>query len=198
MRSNVLTAAWIAALLAGAIETVAAQEAAKAAPQSAVVTDGQRQVRCDKLPEEKRRKTEECKTDEERREDAQQKRRDEAAEKEKPKHSSFWRRVHVDGLSLPTASGVGAYGLVGTHVAVANVGRVYFYGPPGVMLLLEDAGDTRRLAPAISWGFDIYLSDFRFPGTDRTAQLYVNLTKCWIAGYQGGVDMFGLSVSWKK
>lgn len=195
MRYRVLTAAWIAALLAGAIETVAAQEKTPT-PQSAVVTDGQHRPRCDSLPEEKRRKTEECKTDEERREDAQQKRRDEAAEKEKPKHTSFWKRVHVDGLSLPTASGVAAYGLVGTHVAVANIGRVYLFGPPGVMLLLEQAGDTRRLTPAISWGFDIYLSDFRFPGTDRTAQLYVNLTKCWMARYQ--VDMFGLSVSWKK
>jgi hypothetical protein len=189
---------WIAALLAGAVETLAAQEKAPAAPQHPVETVGQRQARCDSLPEEKRRKAEECKTDEERREDAQQKRREEAAEKEKPKHSSFWRWVHVDGLSLPTANGVAAYGLVGTHVAVANIGRVYFFGPPGVMLLLEQAGDTHRVTPALTWGFDIYLSDFRFPGTDRTAQLYVNLTKCWIAGYQNGVDMLGLSLSWKK
>src|SRR5262245_5437562 len=188
----------MATLVAGGIETHAAQEATQPVPARSVVTEDQRPARCASLPEEKRRKTEECKTEEERRDDAQQKRREEAAEKEKPKHSSFWRWVHVDGLSLPTASGVGAYGLVGTHVSVANIGRVYFYGPPGVMLLLEDAGDSRRLAPAISWGFDIYLSDFRFPGTERTAQLYVNLTKCWIAGYEGGVDMFGLSVSWKK
>jgi hypothetical protein len=187
----------IAALVAGAIESLAAQEKAPV-PQHAVATDGQRRTRCDSLPEEKRRKTEECKTDEERREDAQQKRREEAAEKEKPTHSSFWRRVHVDGLSFPTASGVAAYGIVGAHVAVANVGRVYFFGPPGVMLLLEQAGDTRRVTPALSWGFDIYLSDFRIPGTDRTAQLYVNLMKCWTTSYQNAVDMFGLSLSWKK
>jgi hypothetical protein len=198
MRCRMLTPLLIAALAAGGIEPVAAQEAAPPAPEQPVATEGHRPARCASLPEKRRRNTEECKTEEERREDAQQKRREDAAEKEKPKHTSFWRWVHLDGLSLPTASGVGVYGLVGTHVAVANIGRVYVFGPPGVMLLLEEAGRTRRLKPAFTWGVDLYLSDFRFPGTDRTAQLYVNLTKCWTASYQNGIDMFGLSLSWKK
>ena len=85
------------------------------------------------------------------------------------------------------------------HLAVANLGRVYLYGPPGVLLLLNDTPGGHEIRPALTWGVSVYLTEFRVPGVSRPAQLFVNLSKCWTrGGYQNGLNMSGLSVTLKK
>jgi hypothetical protein len=154
---------------------------------------------CTELPEEQRRKHEACLTEAERREADQQRRLKEAELKERPEHTSFLKWVHVDGMWMPTSLGASTYGLIGTHVAVANIGRVHFFGPPGVMLLLENGPEGRRIRPALSWGISFHVTDFRMPGTSNNARLFFNLAKCWTMGNQNmGLDMGGLSVTWKN
>jgi hypothetical protein len=173
-----------------------AQDAAKPPAESAPT---KQEIECAKLSEPKRRATQACKTEEEKREDEYQKRVAERAEKEKPTHTSFLRWLHFDGLWAPTTLGSGTFGLIGTHMTIANVGRVNFFGPPGVMLLLENSGGSRHIRPAMTWGISVYLVDFRPPGSDNTARLFLNLAKAQTFGDQrGGMDLAGLSVTWKK
>lgn len=161
--------------------------------------DSKQDTYCKALPEQKRRATEACKTDEERREDEYQRRVKERLEREKPTHSSFLKWLHVDGLWAPTTLGTGTFGMIGSHVTIANVGRVNFFGPPGVMLLLEDAGGSHRIRPAITWGISVYLIDFRPPGAHHMAQLFLNLAKAQTFGdARTGMDLAGLSITWKK
>ena len=120
-------------------------------------------------------------------------------DEEKKKHSSFLKWFHIDGVWVPTESGASSYGLIGAHLAVANLGRVYFYGPPGVMLLVDHRNGGHEFHPALTWGVSVYLTDFHVPGVRRPAQLFLNLSKCWTrGGYQTGLNMGGLSVTWKK
>jgi hypothetical protein len=162
-------------------------------------TEAERVAYCAKLSESKRRETDICKTDEERRADARQKRLDEQAEKERPSHSSFLQKFHLDGLWIPTSMGTGQYGLIGTHLDVASVGRVHFFGPPGMMMVLEHVGDSWRIRPSLTWGVSVYMADVHLPGASHPAQLFFNLTKSWSAGnFDAGRDMAGLSLAWKK
>jgi hypothetical protein len=154
---------------------------------------------CGSMPETKRRQTDACKTDEERREDEHAKVERERAEKEKPTHSSFLKWVQVDAPLVPTITDGSSVGVVGLHIAVANIDRLYLYGPPGVMLIVDHAGVGSRVRPAFTWGFGWYVTDFRLTRNGRPAQLYINLVKCWTNGVmQTGEDMVGLSFSWKK
>jgi hypothetical protein len=158
-----------------------------------------RQIDCESLPEKTRRATEACKTEEERREDEYQKLVAQRLEKEKPTKTSFLKWLHVDGLWAPTTIGAGTFGLVGTHVTIANVGRVNFFGPPGLMLLLENRDGGRTIRPAMTWGISVYLTDFKPLGSDHTAQLFLNLAKAQTFGAgRAGMDLAGLSITWKK
>jgi len=156
---------------------------------------------CALLPDDEAESREDCRADAKRREEEQRRREQAAAEKERPRRSSFLRWMHLDGMWMPTSSsGSGTYGLVGAHVTVANLGRVNFFGPPGVMLLMwpGEHGD-RRFQPALTWGFSIRLIDFRFPGATDNARLFANLAKCWTGtDSRLGLDMAGLSLTWKN
>ena len=90
-------------------------------------------------------------------------------------------------------------GIIGTHLAIANIGRLYIYGPPGVMLLRQRHGAEWMLRPAFTWGFSFYLTEFTIPGWEgQNAQLFVNVTKVWTEGDQrNGIDMVGLSLTFK-
>jgi hypothetical protein len=113
--------------------------------------------------------------------------------------TSFLKWVHVDGLWVPAANQLDSFGVIGTHLTVANIGRLYIYGPPGVMLIRQRNGEQWMLRPAFTWGFSFYLNDFSVPGSGRTVQLFVNITKVWTEGDQrNGMDMVGLSVTFKK
>ena len=162
-------------------------------------SEQERQAACASMPEAKRRQTDECKTVEERREDARREREREIAEREKPTHSSFLRKLHLDGLWIPTSTGTGQYGLIGTHIDVASAGRLHFFGPPGMMLVLENTDGGWKVKPVLTWGVSVFIGDVRLPGQKSQAQLFFNLTKSWSAGnFQVGRDMAGLSLTWKK
>jgi hypothetical protein len=163
-------------------------------------TKREREKYCASLKEEKRRETDICKTPEEREADARAAHLKELEDRERPTHTSFLRKLHLDGLWIPASLGAGQYGLIGTHLDVATIGRVHFFGPPGMMLALEQSEEGNwRLRPALTWGISIYLADVRIPGMKRP-QLFFNLTKSWSGGggFSVGRDMAGLSLAWKK
>jgi hypothetical protein len=124
---------------------------------------------------------------------------DGATQKEGSKRTAFLKWVHLDGLWVPPSNHVDQIGLIGTHLAIANIGRLYLYGPPGVMLIRQRNGGEWMFRPAFTWGFSFYLMDFRMPGSTQTMQLFANVTKVWTQGDErNGIDMVGLSVTWKK
>jgi hypothetical protein len=155
---------------------------------------------CAALPEEERREIKECKTQAERDEDDQKKRIKEIEDRERGNKSSFFRKFMIDGLWVPMSGG-GQYGLIGTHLDVASVGRLHLFGPPGVLMVMEKTENGgSRLRPAWTWGVSIYLIEFEFPGSNgRRAQMFFNLAKSWSAGdARAGRDLCGLSLAWKK
>jgi hypothetical protein len=156
-------------------------------------------VPCASLEEPERRRTERCKTDEEQRADDLERRRKERAERERPSRTSLLRWLHTDAMWTQSSTGGSMYGVVGVHLVVANVGRLHFFGPPGVMLVTEPSSGGRMWRGKLTWGIGIHLVDFRPPGTHREARLFVNLAKAWSgSNFQTGSDMVGLSVTWKK
>jgi len=172
---------------------------AQTPPDEPTAAQRARIERCEKLPEEERRRTVECQTDAEQREDAYKKRLAEQLAKERDSRTSFLKWIHVDGLWVPTELGASTYGIIGTHIIVAEIGRLALYGPPGVMLLASREGDTWRMRPAFTWGVSVYLTDFRWPGSREEARLFLNVGKVWTTGdYRTGMDMAGLSVTWKR
>ncbi len=156
---------------------------------------------CSSLREEERRQKEECKTEEEKHVDALIGQiEEERAEKEKPTKNHFWEHIHLDGLWVPTQIGNHTFGFVGTHITIMDIGRVEIFGPPGVIVLgIQREKGGWEIRPAFTWGASVRLFDFRFPGTEKNAVLFANLTKCWVfGGVRNGFDLGGLSVSWRN
>lgn len=126
-------------------------------------------------------------------------RRAASAQSETSPRSLFRKWVHLDVMWIPPSNNFDAFGIVGTHLAIANIGRLYIYGPPGVMLLRQRHGGDWMLRPAFTWGFSFYLTEFSIPGWEQEAQLFANVTKVWTEGDQrNGIDMVGLSLTFKK
>jgi hypothetical protein len=115
-------------------------------------------------------------------------------------NSFFLKWLLVDALWIPTQSGDHTFGLIGAHLAVAHIGRVYIYGPPGIFILRTKTPDGWMLRPGFTWGFSFHLKEFQMPGVGgRRALLFLNVTKYWTEGdYRTGSSMAGLSVTWKK
>ena len=115
--------------------------------------------------------------------------------------STFLRWLHTDAFWIPSESGHDVRGIVGVHLAIARIGRINIFGPPGFMLVMEGPGGARLARGARTWGTSIYLIDFRVPGSRKMGQLYVNIGKAWTSGdYHSStsVNMVGLSATWKK
>jgi hypothetical protein len=122
-----------------------------------------------------------------------------APQRETSPRSLFRKWVHLDVMWIPPSNNVDAFGIIGTHLAIANIGRLYIYGPPGVMLIRQRNGGEWMLRPAFTWGFSFYLTEFSIPGWEQEAQLFANVTKVWTEGDQrNGIDMVGLSLTFKK
>jgi len=117
-----------------------------------------------------------------------------AAEKPR-KNSSFLTRVHLDGLWTTAAKQGRAYGLVGSHVSLVDIGRFQVFGPPGVLLLsVPDVEGKRRIALGYTWGVSVRLADVRiFDGKDMT--LFLNVSKVWINGGGQALDIAGFSLA---
>src|SRR5437868_8767029 len=118
---------------------------------------------------------------------------------------SFLSRVHLDGLWSTTSSDVRFYGLIGSHVSLVDVGRVPFFGPPGVLLLsVPDGNGSRQIRVGYTWGMSVRLADVRVFGARKNATLFLSVTKCWTVGSNldrlgtGGFDIAGLSLAPRK
>jgi hypothetical protein len=133
----------------------------------------------------------------------------ERSDREKLEKGTFLSRLHLDGLwTQPQIGGetFRMYGLVGSHISLIDVGRLQFYGPPGIILIrVPDTKGNRQLRVGYTWGMSFRLKDFQFPLTSsRNATLYLNLTKCWLGPVSvgqvsiNGVDFAGFSISPKK
>lgn len=130
------------------------------------------------------------------------------ADKERPTKGTFFSRIHLDGLWSTTSSDVRYYGLIGTHISLVDIGRVQFFGPPGVILLsIPDGYGSRTLRPGYTWGMSVRLTDFHFPGSGigKNATLFLNITKCWTVGQgsiaqpnMSGFDIAGFSIAARK
>ena len=169
-------------------------------PTTEIVRSGDKNDKpCKELDEEERRRTDRCKTDEERRLDDQERREKERLARENPQRSSFLRWLHTDGLWMQSSTGSSVYGVIGVHLAVANIGRIHLYGPPGLMLVSHDTPQGRIWRGAFTWGVSFRLGGVKPPGINRRAQLYLNVAKVWTGGdYRNGADMVGLSATWDK
>ena len=126
-----------------------------------------------------------------------------AAEKP-PKHSSFLTRLHIDGIWSTASSNGRAYGLVGSHISLVDVGRLQLFGPPGVLLLSMPAGDgSRRLTLGYTWGVSVRLADVRLFAPAKNMTLFLNVSKVWVNGRRGsgnfrGYDIAGFSLAPRK
>jgi hypothetical protein len=128
----------------------------------------------------------------------------EREEAEKPTKSSFFDHVHLDLFGVPPQIATPSMvGVVGGHITIAEIGRVHFFGPPGVLLILRSTADRRSRSwtpsTAFTWGISIRVTEFRMRGSIRRAVMFLNLTKVWTwGGLQQGTDFVGLSFAWKK
>lgn len=117
------------------------------------------------------------------------------AEKHSSSKSRFFNKIHVDGLWVPGQTDAKFLGVVGTHVTVIELGRVHLFGPPGVMVLRADG----KIRTALTWGFSLYMTQFRIPGTTRELALFGDFARAWTFGdYRTGMDLVGMSVAWRR
>jgi hypothetical protein len=122
-----------------------------------------------------------------------------------PKHTTFWSRVHLDGLATTTPTGARTYGIIGSHVSLVDVGRLQLFGPPGVMLLtVPDGQGGRRVTFGYTWGVSVRLIDLGLSSSTKNMTLFINVSKVWlgsgeVAGQKmRGYDIIGLSLAPRK
>ncbi len=120
--------------------------------------------------------------------------------------NTFLTRVHLDGLWTSMSSDARVYGLVGSHISLVDVGRVQFFGPPGVIVLsVPDGTGSRQLRAGYTWGISVRLGDVRLFGASKNMTLFVTIAKVWMLGgnpYEGmqpgGLDVAGFSLAPRK
>jgi hypothetical protein len=125
---------------------------------------------------------------------------------DEPKHTTFLERLHLDAGWTFLHSGNRAFGLVGMHVTLIDIGgKVHLYGPPGVILIAHPSGGGWKYKPGYTWGISIDLFTFDIPGTKQKALAHMNFAKVWMFGKadtntirEQGMDFGGLSLTWKK
>jgi len=124
------------------------------------------------------------------------------ADHEKVEKDSFLSRIHLDGLWSTTSTEARFYGLVGSHISLVDVGRVQFFGPPGVILLtIPDGTGSRQIRVGYTWGMSVRLADVRVFAPSRNLTLFFSMTKCWLVGSRmdglnmGGFDIAGFSLA---
>lgn len=121
-----------------------------------------------------------------------------------PRRSSFWTRVHVDGLWTTSATGRWFYGIIGSHVTLVDIGRLQVFGPPGILLLsVPDGPDSRRITIGYTWGVSVRLTDVRLFAPTRNMTLFLNVSRVWADSGDaepnlGGLDMVGFSLAPKR
>lgn len=115
----------------------------------------------------------------------------------------FLRNLHYDGFWTNSSNGPRIYGTFGAHFTLARQGRVYLWGPPGVILL---RGSDGRVLVRWTWGVDIYVADVPIPFWGSKRPLYLTIGKAFRPGESldivnnpnSGIDMIGFSVTMKR
>ena len=74
------------------------------------------------------------------------------------------KNLHFDGAWTNSEKGPRVYGLFGTHLTLAHAGRVYLWGPPGMLVLRRPEG---QVEVKMTWGVDIFVADVPLPGGAR-------------------------------
>ena len=126
-----------------------------------------------------------------------------AAEKPR-KHSSFLTRLHIDWIWSTASTNGRAYGIVGSHMSLVDVGRLQVFGPPGVLLLsVPDGEGSRRLTLGYTWGVSVRLADVRLFAPTKNMTLFLNVSKVWVNGGSDhgnfrGYDIAGFSLAPRK
>jgi hypothetical protein len=97
--------------------------------------------------------------------------------------NTFLSRIHLDGLWTTTSTDARFYGLVGSHISLVDVGRVQFFGPPGVIVLsIPDGHGSRQIRMGYTWGMSVRLVDVRLFAPSKNLTLFLSMTKVWIVG----------------
>jgi hypothetical protein len=125
---------------------------------------------------------------------------------EKIVKDTFLTRVHLDGLWTSTSTDYRLYGLVGSHISLVDVGRIQFFGPPGVILLsVPDGHGSREMRVGYTWGISVRLNDMRLFSPTKNVTLFLTVTKVWVTGANaydrlapGGYDIAGFSLAPRK
>ena len=124
------------------------------------------------------------------------------ADREKIVKNTFLSRIHLDGLWTTTSTDARFYGLVGSHISLVDVGRVQFFGPPGVIVLsIPDGHGSRQIRMGYTWGMSVRLVDVRLFAPSKNLTLFLSMTKVWIVGgtydrlQAGGFDLAGFSLA---
>jgi hypothetical protein len=125
---------------------------------------------------------------------------------EKIVKDTFFTRVHLDGLWTSTSTDYRLYGLVGSHISLVDVGRVQFFGPPGVILLsVPDGYGGREMRAGYTWGISVRLNDMRLFSPTKNVTLFLTVTKVWMTGTNSfdrlgpsGYDIAGFSLAPRK
>lgn len=125
---------------------------------------------------------------------------------EKLVKNTFLTRIHLDGLWTTTSTDYRLYGLVGSHISLVDVGRVQFFGPPGVILLsVPDATGSRAIRVGYTWGLSVRLKDVRLFSPTSNMTLFLTVTRVWVSGgtpydrmTPGGYDIAGFSLAPRK
>jgi len=128
------------------------------------------------------------------------------ADAEKARKNTFLTRIHIDGLWTSTSSDVRIYGLIGSHISLVDVGRVQFFGPPGVILLsMPDENGARHMRAGYTWGLSVRLGDVRIFAPTKNMTVFLSITKVWVPGgtaydrlQPGGFDIAGFSLAPRK
>jgi hypothetical protein len=127
------------------------------------------------------------------------------ADAEKSPHTSFFTRLHFDGMWSTTSTHGRIYGLVGTHLSLVDIGRVQLFGPPGVMLLtVPDGYGGRRVSFGYTWGLSVRLADMRVGAPTKNVTLFLNVSKVFLGSAENSAngsrsfDIIGFSIAPRK
>ena len=112
------------------------------------------------------------------------------------------KNLHYDGPWTNSQNGARAYGLFGTHLTLAHMGRVYLWGPPGMLVVRRPEGQTDI---RMTWGVDIFVADIPI-GQDFRLPLYFSIAKVFgqhekqaiQSGVNAGMDMVGFSFTIRR
>jgi len=107
---------------------------------------------------------------------------------------------HGDGLWTSGSNRSSAFGLLGAHLTLAHSGRLYLWGPPGMLVLRRPEG---KFEVKMTWGIDLFLADVPVPFAQRKVPLYLSVARVFGKteqeaiehGANAGLGMFGFSMT---